>query len=109
MKVITDSKTVHDKVAFRAGDRKITLRVDREGREIVMALQHAQEVMHQLTEESTEEEIAMCARVYAEAIFGAEQADQLMELYNNPVSVVNVCGQYFTRYLSKKITKSQVK
>ena len=108
MKTISDSKTVHDKVCFRAGDRKLVLRIDRDGREIIIALQNARKVLQEITEDSGEEEMRRGAMAYAEAIFGREQAEQLMELYGNPVSVVNVCGQYFMRYLNKKITKSQL-
>ena len=107
-KVITDSKTVHDKVTFRAGDEKITLRVDKDGRQIVIDLQKVREQMSKITDENMEAEIAGCAQAYAAAMFGDEQAAKLMDFYNNPLSVVNVCGQYFKRYLDKKITKAQV-
>ena len=104
---ITDSDYVHDRMTFRAGDERITLRVDRNGREIIAALNAAKEQMTRVGADSTEEEIREAAMAFAEALFGREQAEKLFELYGNAGSVVNVCGQYFTNYLSKKITRAQ--
>ena len=109
MKTIRDEKTVHDKVCFRAGDRKIVLRVDKSGRGIIADLNKAKEIMSQVTDESMEEDMKAAAMAFASAIFGEEQAKQLFDLYGSPVSVVNVCGQYFGKYLKKKITAAQIK
>lgn len=109
MKTIRDEKTVHDKVRFVAGDNKLVLRVDKSGRKIVSDLNKAKELMAQVTDESMEEDMKTAAMAFASAIFGDEQAKQLFDLYGNPVSVVNVCGQYFGVSLKKKITAAQIR
>ena len=109
MKTIRDEKTVHDKVRFEAGDESIILRVDKSGRQIILELNRIKEAMNSVTEESKEEDMRKAAFAFASAIFGEEQANQLIKLYGNPVSVVNVCGQYFSKHLQKKITKAQVR
>ena len=108
MKTFRDERMVHDKVAFAAGNEKIVLRVDKPGRQIIAELNKAKDIMSQVTNENMEETMDEAARAFAGALFGAEQADKLMKLYNNPASVVNVCGQYFAKSLKKKITKAQI-
>ena len=108
MKTIRDERMVHDKVAFCAGDEKIVLRVDRPGRQIIAELNNAKDLMASVTTDNMEETIEQAARAFAAAIFGDEQAEKLMQLYNNPASVVGVCGQYFAKYLRKKITRAQI-
>lgn len=107
MHTITDSKMVHDRVRFEAGGRTITLRVDRDARQLVLALNAVKDEFEAITPETMDTKMAEAARAYATAIFGEKQTDQLFDLYANPVSVVNVCGQYFSKYLSKLITKAQ--
>lgn len=109
MKSIRDEKMVHDKVAFWCGDEKIVLRVDKGGRQIIADLNAAKDIMGKVTEENLDETMQEAALAFAGAIFGKEQAAKLLQTYNNPASVVNVCNQYFAKYLRKKITKAQVK
>ena len=48
------------------------------------------------------------ARVFAEVIFGKEQAEKLIAFYeNDALAVINACGMYFSQRLAKIITKAQ--
>ena len=109
MHKIIDSRTVHDRVVFCAGDQKLKLRVDKDGRQIVADLTRVRDRLGEITEDNLQAQIGDCARGFAEAIFGPEQAGEIMALYNNPASVINVCEQYFRRYLGKKITRAQIR
>ena len=109
MHTIRDEKTIHDKVAFKAGGEKVILRVDKSGRDIVTDLNKVLGMMQGIKDVNDEKGMQEAAMAYASAIFGEGQAIKLFELYGNPVSVVNVCGQYFTHYLQKKITRAQKK
>jgi hypothetical protein len=109
MHIIRDTKTVHDKVTFCAGDEKLTLRVDKDARLLVAELNGVHDKLQEVTEENLPEKIDACARAFAEAVFGTEQAEKMLALYHNPVSVINVLEQYFRKYLQKKITRAQVR
>lgn len=109
MHKIRDTRTIHDKVTFYAGSEKVTLRVDKDGWQIVSDLNKVREKLSEVTEENMEEREGDCAFSFAQALFGDEQANKLMTLFGNPVSVINVCEQYFSKYLNKKITKAQVR
>ena len=106
---IKDMRTVHDKVTFYAGNEKVTLRVDKDGWKIITDLNAVREKLAEVTPENMTERVDDCAKAFAQAIFGEEQADRLVALFGNPVSVINVCEQYFRKYLNKKITKTQVR
>ena len=99
---------VRDKISFREGGEVLTLRVDGDAMRFVAGLTQAQEILKQITVDSTDEEIASAARFFATVIFGDKQADQLMEFYmGDGGCVVNVCGKYFRDFLLKKVTKAQ--
>lgn len=98
---------VTDKVTFRNVDETLTLTVRADGGNIVRNLRKAQEQMQTLTEESTAEERLDAARMFATAIFGADQAQQIIDLYGDSLAVVSVCGDYFSDRLSKIVTKAQ--
>lgn len=54
------------------------------------------------------EKLGTAALRFANAVFGKEQTDKLMEFYSgNPYAVMEFTGKYFTSRLSKKITKAQ--
>lgn len=109
MKTIRDDQTIHDKVAFAAGNEKVVLRVDKNGRAIVADLKNALTILQSIADTTDETQVQDAAMAYASAIFGEGQALKLFELYGTPVSVVNVCGQYFANHLQKKITRTQKK
>ena len=98
---------VSDRVSFRNIDKTITLEVKGDASAFVAGLKVAQAKLSELTEESSECEKFNCARFFAKVIFGEEQADQLVDFYNNADTVITVCGMYFQKRLANKITKAQ--
>lgn len=101
---------VRDKICFREGGEKLELRVDADAMRIVVGLAQVQNMLKSITEESPEKDITDAARFFATVIFGETQAAQLMEFYlNDGGCVINVCGQYFKKYLLKKVTAAQKK
>lgn len=101
---------VSDRIRFRNVDRTITLTVRGAASPMIIQLKAAQEQLSRLTAESTDEERIRAARSFANAIFGAEQTEKLMEFYeNDPLAVITVCGEYFSGRLGRLITKAQKK
>lgn len=101
---------VHDRVRITEGSDHIVLHVDSDPNRIVAALGQAQKMMQALNKDSTEEEERAAAAAFAQAIFGKDQAEGLLTFYHNDAGcVINICGQYFSRRLSKIITKAQKK
>lgn len=100
---------VSDKITFRNVDKTLTLYVRGDAVSVVSGLRKAHEKLTEITNESDECEQINCARFFAATIFGEEQADKLMDFYNEPMAVISVCGMYFQKRLSKKITKAQKK
>ncbi len=98
---------VSDKVTFRNIDKTITLTVRGEASSFVSGLKIAQVKISELNDESSECEQINAARYFAKVIFGEEQANQLVDFYNDPLTVITACGMYFQDRLSKKITKAQ--
>ena len=47
------------------------------------------------------------SRFFAKAVFGEEQANALVDFYNEPLAVISAVGQYFDIRLKKLITKAQ--
>lgn len=101
--------SVSDKVTFRNVDRTLTLYVRDDAAALVSRLTKAQERLAQITTENSEEERISAALSFAEAIFGEDQGEKLMNFYDEPLAVINVCGIYFKQRLGKKITKAQKK
>ena len=101
--------TVSDKAVFRNVDKTLTLYVRSDAPSLVVNLKQAQDKLKELTDESDECQRMNAARFFAKAIFGEEQADKLVDFYNEPLAVVAVVGMYFDRQLKKKITKAQKK
>ena len=101
--------TVSDKAVFRNVDKTLTLYVRSDAPSLVVNLKQAQDKLKELTDESDECQRMNAARFFAKAIFGEEQADKLVDFYNEPLAVVAVVGMYFDQQLKKKITKAQKK
>lgn len=101
--------SVEDKVTFRNVDKTLTLYVRSSASALVVGLKEAQDKLKDLTDESDECQRINAARFFAKSIFGEEQADKLIDFYNDPFAVVAVIGIYFERQLKKKITKAQKK
>lgn len=99
--------SVSDKVTFRNVDKTLTLYVRADAASIVVGLKSAQERLKALTEDTPADERTAATLAFAGAIFGADQARQLLDFYGEPLTVLTVCGQYFKERLGKKITKAQ--
>ena len=99
--------TVSDKAVFRNVDKTLTLYVRSNATALVVGLKQAQEKLKELTDESDECQRMNAARFFAKAIFGEEQADQLVDFYGEPLAIIAVVGMYFDKQLKKKITKAQ--
>ena len=101
---------VSDKVTFRNVDRVLQLTVKADGGQIVRKLKQAQERLAAENEHSTEEERLETARFFAASMFGDDQAQKIVDLFDgDPLAIVSVCGDYFGARLSKIITKVQIK
>lgn len=99
---------VHDKVRITESGEKITLAVDGDAARMVTALNNARNMLSGITEDSTDGERREAALIFATAIFGREQANQLMAFYgDDPICVINICGKYFSERLSALISKAQ--
>ena len=101
--------TVSDKAVFRTVDKTLELYVRSNANTIVLNLKTAQEKLKELSDESDECQRMNAARFFAASVFGDEQADKLIDFYNDPVAVVSVVGMYFDRQLKNKIIKAQKK
>ena len=95
------------KKSIRIRFQIITLTVKGEASSFVSGLKIAQVKISELNDESSECEQFNAARYFAKVIFGEEQANQLVDFYNDPLTVITACGMYFQDRLSKKITKAQ--
>ena len=101
--------SVSDKVTFRNVDKTLTLYVRSDASSLVSRLKQAKERLKELNDQSDECQRMNAARFLAKSVFGEEQADQLCDFYGEPLAVIAVCGMYFEKQLSKKITKAQKK
>lgn len=101
--------SVSDKVIFRNMDKKLMLIVREDAGQLVGKLKEAQKKLAEVKDDSQECEKVNTARFFAKSIFGEAQADQLIDFYNDPLTVISVCGQYFKQRLSRLITKAQKK
>ena len=101
---------VSDTVRFRNVDKTLTLTVRTGASSVVLGIKKAQERFKTLNDQSPETERAAAAKEFAEAMFGGEQAERLIQFYDNDsLAVVNACGMYFSNRLTKLITKAQKK
>jgi hypothetical protein len=104
---------VRDHITIREGDDTLNLTVDSNANMLIRGVRTAQKTLQRLQEENNEELKETAAKQLSEAIFGKEQAGQLLDFYNgNFECVITICGMYFgdpKNGLGKKITKAQKK
>ena len=102
---------VRDKIVIREGDEVLPLYVDCDANTLMKRIQEANKGLEKVNEQTGEEEQRRVALDLASAIFGEEQAEQLMAFYHdNSGCVVTICGMYFgdaKHGLGRKITKAQ--
>ena len=101
---------VHDSITIKEGTERLALTVNGDALRMVAGLNKAQQKMLALNEDSSDEQVKETAELFAAVIFGDEQAKKLMDFYaDDPVCVINVCGNYFRERLAQKIAKVQKK
>ena len=99
---------VYDKITIREGAERLTLHVNADPNRIVVGLAQAQKQLVTISDETPAEERERIALFFAGVIFGEEQAQRLLDYYyGESACVVAICGQYFSKRLSKLITKAQ--
>lgn len=101
--------SVCDKVQFQNVDKTLVLTVKADASVLVSQLMRSQAKLSEVNEGATEEEQKQAALMFAEGIFGKEQAEKLFEFYGEPLAVISSCGMYFEKRLKKLITKAQKK
>lgn len=101
--------SVSDKAVFRNVDKTLVLYVRSDAASLVVNLKQAQEKLKGISDDSDECERVNAARYFARAVFGDEQGDQLVDFYNDPMTIIIAVGIYFDKQLKKKITKAQKK
>lgn len=98
---------VHDRFTVRQGNERLEIRVDSDPRIIIAKIRNANE---KILKAKDDENRKQAARVFAESMFGKEQTDSLLALYNGDYScLMTVSSLYFEKRLSSKITKVQKK
>ena len=101
---------VHDRVVIREGDEALHLTVESDPMRMVAALTNAQARLSAWNDETTPERRLEDVRIFAEAIFGEKQTDELLEFYHGDgACVMNVCSTYFGDRLGAMVTKAQKK
>lgn len=101
---------IHDRVRITEGDEHLDLRVDADPMRMVAGLTEAQRRLHTISEEMAKEQRTEITRYFAGVIFGADQAEQLLDFYHgDEACVIDVCGKYFSGRLAKLIEKAQKK
>ena len=101
---------VYDRITIAEGGDRLDLHVDSEPGRIVAALATANKSITALVEsKSTDEtERRNAALAFAGAIFGTEQAKQILDFYHgDPTCVLNICSKYFNERLAHMIEKAQ--
>ena len=101
--------SVADKVTFRNVDKTLELYVRADAGTLIMGLKEAQEKLKGLTDQSEKCERMNAARFFAKSVFGEEQADKLVDFYNDPLAIITAVGMYFDQRLKKMITRAQKK
>ena len=101
--------SVNDKVEFRNMDKSLDLVVKADASVLVAQLMKSQAKLSGMQDGATDEEMKEASILFAESIFGKEQAKKLYDFYNEPLAVITACGKYFEQRLKKLITKAQKK
>lgn len=105
-----DPFPIRDRVTFRNGEEKETFTVRADDSLLVVGLNKAQKRLAALNDNTDYEEQKDAALFFAGTIFGKEQAEKILQLYDgDPLAVIAVCGRYFQERLSGIITKAQKK
>ena len=100
---------VRDKIGVTESGRRLTLSVCEESTRLVARLTKAQQALSDLAKNPNADPMN-AANLFAEAIFGADQAKALIDFYNDDAAaVIEICGKYFSERLSKLITNAQKK
>lgn len=101
---------VHDRIKIVEGSDSIVLLIDADPNTMVLQMQSAHEKMQQALLTGDVEEQKISGMMFADTMFGKEQAGKLLEMYGGDVTcVVNVCLKYFQERLAKLIAKAQKK
>lgn len=101
---------VCDKVVFRNMEKTLVLTVRADSTLIVSNLNKVNKRLNAINDDTSETEKGKIAEAFASAIFGNEQAEKLLQFYDNDsLAVITSCGKYFQNRLSKLITKAQKK
>lgn len=96
---------VRDNPTFTNGEKRLTLNVDGDPHGMAAALLVSRNVLKQITEESPENDIQAAALIHAAAMFGKEQAEQLIDFCGHPINAINICNKYFSNRLVMLIDK----
>ena len=102
---------VRDRFLVQEGAETLELVVDSDAIAIVSRIRRAQENMiSACRNEHTDEERNQAAMIFAESMFGKDQAEKLVAFYNGDYTcVAALCGKYFEKRLTKKIVAAQKK
>lgn len=101
---------IHDTVSIREGGERLLLSVEADPMRMVSGINKAKESLDNIDDGSDTEQVNNAALAFANAIFGLEQAEKLMNFYHRDGKcVLNVCARYFHDRLADKITKAQKK
>lgn len=99
---------VHDKIMIKEGDESIILKIDADPDRMISGLRIAQEKLQSLNKDSTDDEYKEASSLFAEAIFGKQQTEELFSFYRGDATcVINVSSRYFNERLTKLITREQ--
>lgn len=96
---------IRDKIRVRENGNILDLKVNEEAGRLVYGLNKVQAKLAESKDQTAAQETA---EYFAGVIFGDEQAAMLMDFYDNdPYSVIEVCGKYFSERLGAMITRAQ--
>ena len=99
---------VHEAMRISEGGEAKTFYVDADATRLAVALKQAGANLQKMNKDTTEDEARGAALAFAAAIFGDDQASELMAFYrDDPTCVINVCGQFFRGCLMRAIEKAQ--
>ena len=101
---------VYDNIKIREGSETLSLHVNNDPARIVAGLNEAQKRLKSIDQDTSEESRKEIALFFAAAIFGEEQAKQILDFYyGDSYCVISICSKYFSERLAKKITEAQKK
>lgn len=100
---------ISGKVVFRNVDRRLVLFVRSDAPSMMAGLKKAETKLERITIESSQEERMEAVRCLAEAMFGKDQAQELIDFYREPIAIITACRMYFDKQLKQKIVAAQKK